>query len=350
MQKQIIGRGKINELTNVLHGIGAKNIILFHGKRPFEQNKELIKKLLLDCNTSFYSDFDTNPKREQIQVALDKFNNVEADAIIAFGGGSVIDFAKAFRFYSGKSLPLIAVPTTSGTGSEATQFAVVYTDGKKTSLDDKMILPDFAIIDCQFSEQAPQYVKACSSIDAYCQAIESYWSVLSTQESQQYAKQAIILIKDNIEKYVLASDKKSAENMAFASYLSGKAINISRTTIAHALSYTITTKYGIPHGHAVAMSMANLFLANADVNESNCNDKRGYVFVQKQLNDILVFLGIKTPLDFANYWCDLMEKLGLGYKTLKLGIQDKKAIVENVNAQRMGNNPVSLNNLEKMFR
>ncbi len=351
MQKQIIGRGKINELTNVLREIGAKNIIMFHGKRPFEQNKDLLAKVLSGYNMTFYSNFDTNPKYEQIQDAISKLKNTKCDAVIAFGGGSVIDFAKAFRFYSGETVPLIAIPTTSGTGSEATQFAVVYIKGIKTSLDDIAILPDWAIIDSQFSEQVPQYIKACSAIDAYCQAIESYWSVLSTQESRNYAKQAIILIKDNIEKHVLASDNESAVNMAFASYLSGKAINISRTTAAHALSYTITTQYGIPHGHAVALSLANLFVENSKVNEINCNDKRGVAFVEKQLNDILVFLKLKSSQDFVKYWHNLMSNIGLEYKTAKLGIQDIQNIIENINAQRMANNPVKLNvnNLGSLF-
>lgn len=352
MQKEIIGRGKITKLKDVLQEIDAKNIIMFHGKRPFDKNKKILNLLLSDYDTTFYSDFNPNPKYEQIQEAVGKLKDIAPDAIIAFGGGSVIDFAKAFRFYSDLAVPLIAIPTTSGTGSEATQFAVVYINGKKTSLDNVSILPDYAIIDSQFSEQAPQYIKACSAIDAYCQAIESYWSVLSTGESQNYARQAIILAKHNIEKYVASSDKKCAEKMAIASYSSGKAINISRTTVAHALSYTITTQYGIPHGHAVALSMANLFVENSKVNDTNCNDRRGPDFVQKQLNDILNLLKLKNAYDFADYWYKLMSTLGLEYETNKLGIKNLHGIIENINVQRMANNPVKLNVniLESLFR
>jgi alcohol dehydrogenase class IV len=350
MQKVFVGRGKIIELKNILHDINAKNVVMFHGKRPLKQNKILIDGLLSGYDTVFYSDFEPNPKYEQIQNAINQLKGHKISAVIAFGGGSVIDFAKAFRFYSGLTAPLIAIPTTSGTGSEATQFAVVYIDGKKTSLDDSVILPEYAIIDSQFSEQVPQYIKACSAIDAYSQAIESYWSVRSTQESQHYAKQSMILCKNNIESYVLSSDSQCCENMALASYLSGKAINISRTTAAHALSYTITTKYGIPHGHCVALSMANLFVANMRVTEDNCNDKRGAYFVRKQLSDILGFLNLKSGAEFAKYWCWLMSKLGLEYNVSKLGIKDKTDIIKNVNAQRLGNNPVKITNLNELFR
>ena len=350
MQKPIIGREKITEITTLLHDINAVNVVVFHGRHSFDKHKQMFQVLLSKYNVTFYSDFDPNPKKEQILIAIDKLKHIKCDAIIAFGGGSVIDFTKAFRFYSNLKAPLIAIPTTAGTGSEATQFAVVYVNGVKTSLDNNAILPDYAIIDCQFAELAPQYVKACSAMDAYSQAIESYWSVLSTIKSRHYAKQAIILIKDNIEKFVLESNKTSSENMAIAAHLAGQAINISRTTAAHALSYTLTSKYGIPHGHAVALSLANLFIENSKVNSENCNDKRGTIFVQRRINDILHILDQKTAQDFATYWYDLMSKIGMKYNIADIGIKNKKIIIENINAQRMANNPVKLSNIDNLLR
>lgn len=352
MQKQIIGRNKIYELNTILDTIKANKVIFFHGKKSFNAYKSMIETILCKYDVTFYSDFDVNPKYEQIVKAIEFVNKEKYDVIIGMGGGSVIDFAKSFRFYTNIKIPLIAVPTTAGTGSEATQFAVVYKNGIKTSLDDSSILPNYVILDSQFASNAPQYIKACSAADAYCQAIESYWSVLSTAESQKYAKQAIQLIKDNIEKFVLSSDKNSVEKMLLGAFLSGKAINISRTTAAHALSYNITTKYGIPHGHAVALSIANLLIENMKVDDNNCNDARGSLFVKEQISNILNFIGLKSPQEFLIYWRNLMLKIGLETDTIKLGIKDKLSITQNVNLQRLANNPVllSINNLTKLFR
>ena len=218
---------------------------------------------------------------------------------------------------------MIAVPTTCGTGAESTQFAVLYVNGVKTSLDDKSILPDYAIVDSQFVEKNPKYLKACTAMDAYCQAIESYWAVKSTEESRKYAKRAIELCRDNIIEYVNGDDSKCAERMALASHLAGQAINISRTTASHALSYKITSDYGIPHGHAVALTIAKLF-------DKNTQDG-SFAELKECITD--------KPLDYFN---DLFAKIGLEYNIEKLGITDIPSIVENVNIERLSNNPVKL--------
>ena len=349
MQKEIIGYKRTTEISEILHQIHVNSVLFFHGQQSFENHRLLFEQLLSDYSTIHYSNIKPNPKYEQIQDAIDKFKGTKFDAIIAFGGGSVIDFAKAFRFYSNIKTPLFAIPTTAGTGSEATQFAVVYINGIKNSLDDPTILPDYAILDSQFTEKAPQYIKACSAIDAYCQAMESYWSVRSTKESLKYAKQAIMLINDSIEKFVLLSDMNAAEKMMLASHLSGMAINISRTTAAHALSYTITTQYGIPHGHAVALSMPDLVHANFNVSESNCRDSRGVSFVRAKLNDILYMIGIKTPDEFTEYWHKLMDKLGMEWRIDKLGIRNTQNIINGVNKARLANNPVDIMDTIKTF-
>ena len=134
---------------------------------------------------------------------------------------------------------------------------MVYVKGKKTSLDDNGLLPEITILDSPFVETTPRYLKACSAIDTYCQAIESYFAKKATEESRDYALQALSLCKNYMEDAVCSNEK-----MPMASHLSGKAINISRTTVAHALSYDITERYGIPHGHAVFLSIMGLLKKN----------------------------------------------------------------------------------------
>ena len=331
-----IGRNSINNLSEILKEENAKNILVFTGKKSFDVIKTIIEKELIACDITYYNNFSTNPKKEEIDVAIEELES-NFDIIIAIGGGSVIDFAKAYRYYT-KPLKLIAIPTTCGTGSEATQFAVIYIEGVKHSLDEPSILPDYAIIDSQFVENNPKYLKACTAMDAYCQAIESYWAVGSTEESRKYARQAIILCRDNLVKYVNSNNPMTAENMALASYLAGKAINISKTTAAHALSYKITSKYGIPHGHAVALSIAGLFEINTQITSITNQDPRGVNFVKKRIDEIKELIQDTTN----DYFYNLLTKINLEIDLQKLKITDKTLIINSVNTQRLNNNPRSL--------
>lgn len=324
---EFVGRNSIVALEDIVKDY--RNILVFHGKSIFKRYNTLFTELLTGKEVSYYADFTNNPKKEEIDEAINKFSDRKFDAIIAFGGGSVIDFAKAFRFYKQDNIPLIAIPTTAGTGSEATQFAVVYVDGVKTSLDNISILSDIAIIDSQFIEKAPATVKACCAMDAYCQAIESFWAKGATEESRKYAIEAIELCRDYLIQAVNTDELIANEKMALAAHLAGKAINISRTTAAHALSYKITSKYGIPHGHAVALSIAGLFEQNVEV------------MSQEQQGILLQAIGIHK-IDIRSYFHNLMTEIGLEDNLAKLGVSDLDEIVDSVNLQRLSNNPKNL--------
>lgn len=316
-------RGAIENLSKILEIENSKNILVFTGKKSFENIRPIIEKNLNNRNITYFNDFSVNPKKEEIDIALDKLAQ-NFDIIIAVGGGSVIDFAKGYRYYSDKKTKLIAIPTTSGTGSEATQFSVIYVNGIKKSLDEKSILPEYAIIDSQFVENNPRYLKACTAMDVYCHAIESFWAKKSTSLSKEYARQAIILCKDNIVDYVNSNNSVSAEKMMLASNFAGKAINISRTTASHAISYKITTDYGIPHGHAVALTISKLCEINTKNNEN--------------FNELKELISNK-PFE---YFKELFDNIGIEYNLEKLGITDIQSIAENVNVERLSNNPVEL--------
>ncbi|MBO6272471.1 phosphonopyruvate decarboxylase [bacterium] len=321
-QVEFCYRGAIKELNTILKQEQAKKVLIFRGKKSYETIKHIVEPQLKGVKVTYYNAFSTNPKKEEIDIARGKLGG-KYDLIITIGGGSVMDFAKAYRYYAQINAKLIAVPTTCGTGAESTQFAVVYIDGVKTSLDDESILPDYAIVDSQFCENNPKYLKACSAMDAYCQSIESFWAVKATDESREYAKQAIKLCRDNVVKYVNSFDSDAAGKMVLASHLAGKAINISRTTASHAISYKITSDYGIPHGHAVALTIAKLFKKNL---ESGMYD---------ELKDLIT----NEPI---TYFKELFEQIGLEFDLTKLGITDIQSIVDNVNIERLSNNPVKL--------
>lgn len=338
MQQEYVGRNQIAAITNILSAINADSILLFKSKNDYGK---IIYQLLSGNKVEHYHEFSPNPKYEQIQAMIPSHDHTKYRVLIAMGGGSVIDFAKAYKFYTQSQSPLIAIPTTAGTGTESTQFAVIYLNNEKHSLDDATILPNYAIVDSQFLDNCPQPIKACTALDAYCQAIESYWSVLSTNESKEYAKASILLANDNLEKFVLENHREAANNLALAAHLAGKAINLSRTTAAHALSYKITSKYGIAHGHAVALSMADLFAANLNIDAATCQDKRGLDYVKITLTEILEFLGLRQD-GFKSYWHNLLEALNIQWRFTDLGINNPQEIINSVDQQRLLNNPKNL--------
>ncbi len=325
-------------LTSILEEHQVQRALIFTGKRTFALYSHQLLPYIA-CAYDVVDDFEINPKKHQVDEIIEKYNHRDYQMIIAFGGGSPIDFAKLYKYFSTCALPLVAIPTTAGTGSEATQFAVYYEDGEKQSLDLPSVLPEYAIVDYRLLLHAPHYLKACTAIDAYCQAIESYWAVQSTEESRSYAKRAILLAKDCIESFVVTQSEDAAKDMAMASNLAGKAINISRTTAAHALSYKFTSMYGLPHGHAVALSMADLFEANHSCDEVTCIDARGVKHVKSCLEDILSLLATSN---FRTYWRKLLNNLGLSTDFSELGISDKVALIKGVNKDRLKNNPKNL--------
>ena len=330
-----IGYGQIKKIKETISD--GEKIIIFTGNTVYKRYENILKKYLTHCEITIFDNFSKNPKYDEIYKAIEKYKNEQFDKIIAFGGGSVIDFAKAFKYYSKRKEVLLAIPTTSGTGSEVTQFAVIYKNNEKISIDSTDILPDIVIVDSQLSQNAPKYIKACCMMDAYCQAIESFWAKKSTKESKKISLQAINLCRENIIKAVNSCDIIANENMAKAANLSGQAINITRTTAAHALSYKITSKYGIPHGHAVALCMPGVFEQNIEI--------------IPDANELLDAIGIKKE-NIIKYFRELMDNIELEYELKKLNIFDIKEIVESVNLERLSNNPknMSKDELFSIFR
>ena len=351
------GKDSLSNIPDILKKHNAKNVLLFTGKNSYEKIKDKIEKNLQSINYAIYNDISPNPKAQEIDKALNNLSGF--DFIIAVGGGSVMDFAKLFRFcYDNKicakdssnfstaikQTPLVAIPTTAGTGAEATRFAVVYVDGVKHSFEHEYILPDYAIIDGSLAKDNPKHLKACCAADALCQAIESYWSVNSTKESKDYAQKAMELCRDYLEKYVNTADETSSQKMAEAAFLSGRAINISKTTAAHALSYKITTDYKIPHGHAVSLSIAGLMKVNEKAEE--VTDARGAEYVRETIAQIKQILGID---DIDGYFKTLFDNIALEQDLEKLGINNINDIVQSVNKERLKNNPVLIGDLKKLF-
>ena len=361
-QKEIIGKGTIAKLKEILSERKLNNIFLVTGKSSYEKSgaKDAIEPILSDYKVTHFSDFEVNPKVKDIEKGMEIFKKNNCDFVIAVGGGSVMDIAKSINILASnegnpteyiknqknienKGKVLVAVPTTSGSGSEATRSTVVYIDKTKYSLDHEFIIPDYTIVDSQLTMNLPKHITASAGMDALSQAIESYWCIDSTEESKDYARKAIKLIMGNLIDAVDNPTRESREAMAEASFLAGKAINISRTTACHAIAYPITSYFGVPHGHAVALTLAQMLVYNSKVTEKDILDKRGINYVHETLKEIAGLIGADDIQDANKRITSLMEEIGLKTRLSEIGVktdEDIEIIIKNgFNPQRVNNNP-----------
>lgn len=286
----------------------------------------------LPCEVTRFSDFTSNPDYEDIKSGVKVIRRSKCDFIVAIGGGSSIDTAKSIKYYNHINLPLMAVPTTSGTGSEATHFAVIYRNGKKQSVADKKLLPEYVILQANTLKTLPLYQKKCTMLDALCQAIESWWSKRATPESILYSQKAIYLILSNMKSY-LQNDNDGNTKMLIAANLAGKAINITTTTAPHAMSYKLTSLYGLPHGHAVAICLPKVWR------------------YMKDFNDIANALGTEHYEDAVAFFEEMLSDLEI-LPPQNIDASDLEILTQSVNLPRLNNNPVRLNKkaIKELYR
>ncbi|MCM1089512.1 MAG: phosphonoacetaldehyde reductase [Muribaculum sp.] len=299
-----------------------------------------------------FSDFRPNPLYESVAAGVGIFRREQCDMIIAVGGGSAIDVAKCIKLYSGmdegrnyleqeivpNGIKLLAVPTTAGTGSEATRFAVIYHNGEKQSVSHESCIPTAVLMDAGALKTLPPYQRRSTMLDALCHAIEAAWSVNSTAESRGYSVRAVRMIMENHEGY-LSNDARCNENMLYAANLAGKAINIAQTTAAHAMCYKLTSLYGISHGHAAALCLKGLWpymLRNRD----KCTDPRGRDHLEAVYGEIAEAMGCGTAEEAAAAYAGLVDRMGLPVP--HASEEDYVILKTSVNPVRLKNHPFSL--------
>lgn len=300
-----------------------------------------------------FNDFEPNPKYEAVVKGVKQFLDFGTNVIFAVGGGSTIDVAKCIKLYSNMNhsenylqqtivpndVKLLAVPTTAGTGSEATRFAVIYYEGKKQSVGDYSCIPSTVLFDTSALKTLPEYQKKSTLLDALCHAIESFWSVNSNDESKVYSKEAIKLVFDNVDSY-LANEETGNSNMLKAANLAGKAINITQTTAGHAMCYKLTSLYKIAHGHAAGLCVQKLWPYMIK-NTNKCIDPRGEIYLKNVFLELAASMGCKEPFDSVNVYNQLLEKLNLEIPQVQ-NEKDFEVLKTSVNPVRLKNNPVEL--------
>jgi len=350
MQKILKG---INSLGEALKG-STKVLLVCDSSFPFLSIRQDIE--FMDTPHVMFDRFTPNPLYEDVCKGVDLFQEAKCDTILAVGGGSSLDVAKCIKLYcqmpkdklyleqeyKDTGVKLIAIPTTAGTGSESTRYAVIYYNGKKQSVTHDSIIPDVAILEPGVLKTLPLYQKKCTLMDALCQGIESWWSVNSTDVSKKLSKQAVETIMQWWHEYIFENTDASADAIMHAANLAGQAICITQTTAPHAFSYKITSMYKLPHGHAVAVCLPEIWeymIGNMD----KCIDQRGEKYLADIFDMISKTIGCSNPVQAIAKFREMMREMELANPVAENRREELEILSNSVNPVRLKNNPILLN-------
>ncbi|MBI4209915.1 MAG: iron-containing alcohol dehydrogenase [Candidatus Diapherotrites archaeon] len=269
--KIIFGEKSYQKLFSELEGAGVKKPLLICGShfvssfkyKDFEEKVPVFE---------VFTGVEPNPSTSTVDRAASLLNSSQCDAVVGIGGGSVLDAAKVVACMHGfkkscesfyrkpphrkNRVPFFAVPTTSGSGSEATRYSVLTrSDGSKKTLRHDLFYARVAIVDPELTYSMPPEVTAATGIDAFCQSVEAYWAKTATPQTDAFAAEAIGLAYHSIFKAVNDPDKQARQNMSLASLCAAQAFSNTGTTACHQVSYPLTRHFGLVHGFAVAITL-----------------------------------------------------------------------------------------------
>lgn len=368
IQKVIRGRDSIRRVGEMAEKLGIRRPLIVG-------SKHLIPRLqqFLPMEAPAFTGYHPNPDLSDAEAGVRLYGETGCDGLISIGGGSAMDTAKAIKGWlcagsiealkrneltipEGAEapekitcpqalkdlaqrtrrtafIPHLAIPGTAGSGAETTAAAVVYEERKKLNVSHPALLPEGVILDAALLESLPAYHKKSSALDALCQGIESYWAKAATEDSRVHAFLAFRGVLDNVKAY-LAGDPHAAEQMMDASYQSGRAIYYTRTTAAHAMSYQITQKMGLAHGHACAVTLPVLWDLLTENGETR---------------DMMAELAGRMRLGDPGMGSRLIRGLMLD---MDLPVPERPneetldQLADSVNPERMGNHPMALSRVQ----
>lgn len=268
---------------------------------PFMVKSGMIERItshLTSGNYQVFSDVVPDPPMELVVQGVSLVTEYKPDAVVALGGGSAIDAAKAIMSFSKKAANLpdmqfIAIPTTSGTGSEVTNFAVI-TDkqkGVKYPLVSNDLLPNVAILEPELVKSLPSTIIADTGMDVLTHAVEAYVSTAATDFSDALAEKAVVLVFDYLlRSYRSSEDMEAKEKMHSASCLAGMAFNEASLGINHAIAHNIGGKLHIPHGRTNAILLPHVIEYNSNMEGYN---PRTYTLAAKKYAKLTKLCGIQ---------------------------------------------------------
>lgn len=305
-----------------------------------ESVTEQLKKA--DINFEIFSDIVPDPPLEVIVEGIKALEKANPDIIIALGGGSAIDACKAIFYFEemvkkelklkvrDKKLKFIAIPTTSGTGSEVTAFSVV-TDRKKNikyPLVDDALIPDEAILDASLVKSVPSSITADTGMDVLTHAIEAFLSTDASDCSDALSEKAIRLVFEYLPKvYKDGNDEEARERMHNASCIAGMAFTNASLGINHSMAHILGAKFHIPHGKANALLLPYVVEFNARI---PTDFSRNYTYAAQRYAEIAKLLGLSSNNErvavrnLINTIKMLNKNLGIPSRIRDIGISQKE--------------------------
>ena len=347
------GAGSIKLLPELAGELGKKKGFIISGPHlnkigMVEKCQKALLEVGIECDS--FTETEANPSTDTVEKAADKFRECGADFIVAFGGGSPIDVAKAVAVvvtYGGKIteyegagkvkgpvVPIIAIPTTAGTGSEVTAFSVI-TDHErnyKLTVVSNYLLPTYAIIAPDLIKTVPAGTAAACGIDAMVHALEAYVSLAASPFSNIFAREALKLIGGNIRDYVAdRTNSKACEAMMVGSLFAGIAFSHARLGDVHAMSHPVSAFFDVPHGVANAILLPTV----VEFNMNEAADK--YYFIYNAI--------AKKPIEPAEFTPDMLSpeirvlnhELGIPGSLSEVGVQCDKFDAMADDAMKSGN-------------
>lgn len=343
--KILSGDLAIENIPHEFKSLGAKNILVLTDKTlekigTLQTVIDAIDNGELKIN-GIFTEIPPDSSIDTINEVVKQYKNLNCDGILAIGGGSVIDTAKGTRMVLsqekedimdlsgceliayGKHIPFIAIPTTSGTGSEATLVAVILNKVQNIKMEfiSYFLVPDVAVLDPRMTLTLPKKTTASTGMDALCHAIESYTCLQRNPMSDAYATAAIEIIRENLVNAVKnGNDKKVRIAMANASLMAGVSFSNSMVGLIHAIGHSVGAVSKVPHGDAMSILMPVCMKFNKDKLESEYAKLLLYVageavyintpkekradttikYIEKMLKELNDLSGLPTKLSETN--------------------------------------------------
>ncbi len=312
------GPGRLEEIKDVVQGLGGKRVFLVTGRRAAKATGLLDRtaRLLSPLEATVFAEAEENPSIATVDRGAEACRQAGAEVVVGLGGGSAIDAAKAMAMLQAnpgsireyldgektcqrKGLPLVAVPTTSGTGTEVTPFAVITHPAKKAkpAVAPAQMFPDVAIVDPELTASLPRPVAVSAGLDALCQAVEGFWSTRANALTRALSGQGIVLAMRHLRSACLEKDPAALEGLTLASHLTGIQMSHVANTVIHPLSYPFTLDHAVPHGFACAVFLPAFLRFNAEA-------------VAGTFRDPLAALGLGSVHGLAAAIETLMKDLG----------------------------------------
>ena len=350
--KIFFGAGQFDRLEEVLGEGGIHRCVIVCGRHFAPEAERLVRECGAVC--AAFTAVEENPQLSGVEAVAALARTHGADGIVGIGGGSAIDTAKfaaaialgdapADAYFTGEKafpeqrLPIVAVPTTAGTGSEVTQVSVVSRGKEKRTINHPAFLPKAALVDPLLTHSVPPRTTVNTGLDAMAHALEGCWSRNHQPITDLLAAEAVRLVLENLETaYRDGESAEAREKLAYAALLGGLSFALPKTAGCHACSYPLSEDYGMSHGEACAFTLPSFVRINAD----------------ERLERLCRMAGLRDAEELAQRIEALRAMAGLRTRLCELGSVDLDKLSRDCAAHPlMRNNPVPMDEgaLRAMF-